>query len=263
MPFIYDRLSLEGKVAIVTGGGQGIGKAVVLGLAEVGAKVVIAEMNEETGPKTEREVKDSGKEALYVKADVREPEQVDKLMESVMSAWGRIDVMVNNAGGVFFAPAVDISPNGFDAVIRQNLKTMFLCSQAAAKEMIKGGRGGSIIGLASVDAYLGSHNHAHYGAAKAGVVGLTKAFATEWGEHGIRVNAVAPGIIDTEGTRAFGRDRPRDVSQIPLQQGGEPEDIAGGVVFLASDLARYVTGETLLVDGSLVIRGPSARRQDR
>ena len=131
MPFIYNRLSLEGKVAIVTGGGQGIGKAVVLGLAEVGAKVAIAEMNEETGPRTEREVKDSGKEALYVKADVREPEQVDKLMETVMGAWGRIDIMVNNAGGVFFAPAVDISPNGFDAVIRQNLKR---CSSAARRQ---------------------------------------------------------------------------------------------------------------------------------
>ena len=252
MPFIYDRLSLDGKVAIVTGAGQGIGKAIALGLSEVGANVAIAERNEETGPRAEREIKEGGRDALCVTADVREYDQVNRLMKTVLEKWGRIDVLVNNVGGTFFLPATDIAPKGFDAVVRINLNTMFLCSQAAAKEMIGAGRGGSIVSIASVDANIGSPDRAPYTASKAGVIGLTKTLAVEWAAHGIRVNCVAPGATDTEGTRAM--DRPGDYSYIPLKRQGLPEEIAGAVVFLASDLAGFVTGETLVVDGGITIR---------
>ncbi len=254
MAFVYERLSLEGKTAIVTGGGQGIGKAIALGLAEVGARVAIAEMNEETGPVTEQEIKDSGREALFVKTDVRKVDQVQSLMATVLQRWGRLDVMANNAGGTFFIPAVDVSPNGFDAIIRENLGTMWHCSQQAAKIMMDSG-GGSIVSIASMSAILGAYNHAPYGAAKAGVMGLTKGLAVEWGPHGIRVNAVAPGSIETPGTHVPGRNE--DYSHIPAQRKGQPIDIAGAIVFLASDLAAYVTGQTILVDGGMVIRSSS------
>ena len=254
MAFVYERFSLKGKVAVVTGAGQGIGKGIALGLAEVGAKVAIAEKNPETGPVTEKEIKAMGSDAITVTGDIRQLEVVNKVMKAALDHWGRIDVLVNNAGGTFFIPAIDISPNGFDSIINLNLKTMFLCSQAAAKTMIAAGRGGSIVSIASMNAILGAFNHAPYGAAKAGVIGMTRALATEWGVHGIRVNAVAPGGIDTEGTRGFSAGRERDFSHVPLQRQGQPQDIAGAVVFLATDLAAYVTGQTLLVDGGVTFR---------
>ncbi len=254
MPFIQKRLSLDRKVAIVTGAGRGIGKACALGLAEVGAWVAVAEMSEETGPTSAKEIVDGGGQALWVKADVRHAEQVEALMRAVIERWGRIDVMVNNAGGTFTAPVLDISANGFDAILRENLRTMFLCSQAAAREMVKAGRGGSIVSIASMDGLIGAPNHAPYGAAKAGVMGMTRSMATEWAVSGIRVNAVAPGMIDTEGVRAMEGSRPRDISGVPLKRKGLPEEIASAVVFLASDLAAYVTGHTLVVDGGTVIR---------
>ena len=252
MPFIYDRLSLKGKVAVVTGAGQGIGKGIALGLAEVGARMCIAEMNEETGPATAREISSAGGESFAFRADVREAVQVNALMKAVTDRWGRIDVLVNNAGGTFFIPALDISPNGFDAVVRENLKTMFLCSQAAARAMIQGGHGGSIVNIASMNAFIAGANLSVYSAAKAGVAGMTRALAWEWGKHGIRVNAIAPGSIETEGTRGRGTDR--DWSILPVGRKGQPADIACAAVFLASDLGGYVTGETLLVDGGAVIR---------
>jgi len=256
MPFIYDRLNLKGKVAIVTGAGQGIGKAIALGLAEVGARVVIAEIREETGPVAEQDLRAAGSDALFVKTDARDPAQVNAMVRAAMDRWGRVDIMCNNAGGTFFLPALDLSPNGFDAIIRQNLKSMFLCSQAAAKAMIQGGRGGSIISTASVAALQGGFDRPGYAAAKAGIIGLTKELAVEWGHHGIRVNAVAPGGVNTSGNRSSGTDR--DWSFLPIPRMAEPQDIASAVVFLASDLAAYITGETLIVDGGATIRGPSA-----
>ena len=207
---IQDRLSMKGKVAVVSGAGRGIGKAVALALAEVGAAVVFAEMDEQTGPATQQAIEDAGCEALWVHADVRHGDQVNRLMNAAVERFGSVDTMVNNAGGVFFSPALDISEHGFDALIRQNLKTMWLCSQAAAKRMVAQGTGGSIVSIASMAAFIAAVNHAPYGAAKAGVIGLTKALAVEWAPHKIRVNAVAPGGVDTAGRPhgPFGGHRP-------------------------------------------------------
>ena len=252
MPFIYDRLGLEGKVAVVTGSGQGIGKAIALGLAEVGANIAVAEMDEETGPATAAEIKAMGREALFVRTDARDPEQVEKLFGQVQGEWGRVDVMANNAGGGFPAPALELSPNGFDSILRVNMKTTFLCSKAAAANMIERGEGGSIVSIASMNGLISSYHQAAYGAAKAGIMGLTKALAGEWAANGIRVNAVAPGMTDTEGTRPRrGND---DYAYVPLGRVGQPSEIASAVVFLASEMASYVTGETLVVDGGTVIR---------
>ena len=256
MPFVYEHLSLKGKVAIVTGAGQGIGKAIALGLAEVGARVAIAEINPETGPVTEKEIRDGAGDALFVKTDAKDPAQVDALMKAVWDRWGRIDVMCNNAGGTFFKPALELSPNGFDAIIRQNMKSMFLCSQGAAKAMIQGGRGGSIVSTASIAALQGGRDRPAYSAAKAGIIGMTRTLAVEWGPHGIRVNAVAPGAINTSGNRSSGTGR--DFSFLPVPRMGEPRDVAMAVVFLASDMGAYVTGQTLIVDGGAVIRSATS-----
>ena len=248
---------MKGKVAVVSGAGRGIGKAVALALAEVGAAVVFGEMDEQTGPATQQAIEDAGCEALWVHADVRHGDQVNRLMNAAVERFGSVDTMVNNAGGVFFSPALDISENGFDALIRQNLKTMWLCSQAAARRMVAQGTGGSIVSIASMAGFIAAVNHAPYGAAKAGVIGLTKALAVEWAPHKIRVNAVAPGGVDTEGVRmARSGDTGQTAPGPPLGRQAQPEEIASAVIFLASDLGSYVTGETLLVDGGAVIAEP-------
>ena len=257
MGFINDRLNMHGKVAVVTGAGRGIGWAAALGLSEAGASVVIAEVDEQTGPAAEAALRDSGGGAMWVRADVRQADQVNHLMEAAVERFGSVDVMVNNAGGVFFSPALDISEGGFDALIRQNLKTMWLCSQAAAKRMVEQGSGGSVVSIASMSALIGAANHVPYGAAKAGVIDLTKALAVEWAPHGIRVNAIAPGGVDTEGVRmARAQSDMQREPTAPLGRQAQPEEIACAVVFLASELGSYATGQTFVIDGGATIAGP-------
>lgn len=252
MAYFQDRLNMEGKVAVVTGAGQGIGRAVAIGLADIGATVVVGEINEETGADTERVIKEMGRDARFMTTDVRKTEDIQALVDGARESFGRIDVMVNNAGGNFQLPALDLSDNGFDAVVRMNLKSMFFGSQAAAKAMVEEGHGGSIVSTASVAGIIGSATGiAVYCGAKAGIIGLTRALAAEWGPHEIRVNAVAPGSVDTAGAR---KNMLTDVGanaaeRVALQRRGVPEDIAGATVFLASGVAAYITGQTIAVDG--------------
>ena len=259
MAFVTERMSMDGRVAVVTGAGEGIGRAIAIGMADAGAKVVVGEINEETGPRTVAEIAEAGGEAHWIHTDVRQPEQIRALVAGARSHFGRIDAMFNNAGGNFQLPALEISEGGFDAIIRMNLKSMFLGSQAAARAMVEEGHGGAIVSTASVAGMRGSAGGtATYAGAKAGIIGITRSLAAEWGPYGIRVNAVAPGGVDTAGRLKNMAEDPaagRDLG--PLGKLAQPEDIAGGAIFLASDLAGHVTGQTLAVDGGASTSGRS------
>ena len=242
MGFLYDRLDMSDRVAVVTGSGQNLGRGMAIGLAEAGASVVIAEIDEETGPAIEQELIEGGHEALWVHTNVRDAASVDMMVSATIDRFGSLDVMVSNAGGMFMAPAVDISEHGFEAVLNLNLVGAWLCGQAAAKAMIASGKGGSVVNVSSMNAIVGALNGAHYGAAKAGILGLTRSLAAEWAEHDIRVNAIAPG----------GRLRtPNKQKGQLVGGGGSPEyieNVAAAVVYLASDLSTWVTGHTLVID---------------
>ena len=244
---------LTGKVAIVTGAGRGIGKAIALGLAEVGAAVVVAARTAQDIEKTASEIKRQGGRSLAVPTDVRLSEQVNNLIDETVKKFSRIDILVNNAGGSFNVATMEMSEGGWDAIIRENLKSVFLCSQNAARVMIQQKRGAivNIASIAGINAYV---FNAAYGAAKAGIIHLTKTMAIDLARHNIRVNAIAPGFIATEGMLQLFGAHPEAVKQIPLARLGQPEDIVGGVIYLASDASLYVTGETLVIDGGLAIK---------
>ena len=252
MGFVRERLDLAGEVAVVTGAGSGIGRAIALGLADVGARVVVGELDEQSGGATAAAIEEAGGEAHAVQADVREREQVQRLIDAALERFGDIHVMVNNVGGSFQLPTLDLSDNGLEAVLRVNLKAMFLGSQIAARAMIAAGHGGSIVSTSSGSALQGDAvGSAHYSAAKAAILGMTRSLAAEWARHGIRVNAVAPGGVNTPGRVRNMREDvgSRAVEHSPLRRLAEPEEIAAGAVFLASGLASYVTGHTLVIDG--------------
>ncbi len=247
--------SLAGKVAIVTGAGRGIGKAIALGLADAGADVVIAARTASDIEITANEVIAKGRKALAVPADVRLSDQVTNLVEKAMAKFGRIDILVNNAGGSFTASAMELSEGGWDAIVRENLKSVFLCSKAAAKVMIEQKKGNivSIASIAGLRAYL---DNIAYGAAKAGIINLTKTLSVDLAPYNIRVNAIAPGYIATTGILQVQKDMPKERMQerlalTPLGRLGQPEDIVGAVIYLASDASSYVTGQTLVIDGGL------------
>jgi len=247
--------SLEGKVAIVTGAGRGIGKAIALGLVDAGADVVVAARTASDIDATVGEIIAKGNKALAVPTDVRFSDPVTNLAEKTIAQFGRIDILVNNAGGTFAAPTMELSEGGWDAIVRENLKSVFLCSKAAAKVMISQGKG-SIISIASVAGLRAYLNNAAYGAAKAGIINFTKTLAIDLAPHNIRVNAIAPGFIATHGALQFQKDIPtermqRRLTSTPLGRFGQPEEIVGGVIYLASDASSYVTGQTLVIDGGL------------
>lgn len=252
MGFVHERLNMAGEVAVVTGAGSGIGRAIALGLAEAGARVVVGELDEASGAATADAIEKAGGEAWAVPTDVREREQVQRLIDSGIERFGDIHVMVNNVGGTFQLPTLDLSDNGLEAVLRINVKAMFLGSQIAARAMVAAEHGGSIVSTSSGSALQGDAvGSAHYSAAKAAILGMTRALAAEWARHGIRVNAIAPGGVNTPGRVRNMRDDvgAQAVEHAPLRRLAEPEEIAAGAVFLASNLASYVTGHTLVIDG--------------
>jgi 3-oxoacyl-[acyl-carrier protein] reductase len=246
--------NLSNKVAVVTGASRGIGRAIALHLAELGAKVVVNYSgNQAKAQEVVSEIEANGGAAIAVQANVADPDDVAKLMKQAIETYGSLDILVNNAGITRDNLLMRMKEEDWDAVMNTNLKGVFLCTKAVARQMMKQ-RAGRIINIASIVGVAGNAGQANYVAAKAGVIGLTKTAAKELAARNIYVNAVAPGFIDTEMTEELPEEiKAQMLSQIPLAKLGKPEDVAKVVAFLASDDASYMTGQTLHVDGGMVM----------
>ena len=243
---------LKDKKVIVVGGSKGIGKNIALAFAKLGSDVVITGRNVEDLRKTTEELEEFNSNCFYLKADIQNVSEVYNMIDSACSRLGRIDVLVNNAGINIPKPALEVSEEDWDSVLDTNLKGTFFCSQRAGKHMINEGIEGRIINIVSQMAFVGYIKRAAYCSSKGGAVQLTKALAIEWAKHQIKVNAVAPTFIETDLTRTMFKDQDfyQDViSRIPLGKMAKPDDVTGAVLFLASDLANFITGETIRVDG--------------
>ncbi len=246
--------SLADKVAIVTGAGRGIGKAVALGMADAGAWIAAASRTTVEIEATAAEIIKKRGKAIAVTADVRSGEQVANLVDMTLKEYGRIDILVNNAGGTYYSSLMNMSENGWDAVFKENIKSIFLCTKAAGAAMIKQ-KSGAIINFASRSGINAYPDNPAYGAAKAGIIHLTKSMAIELAPYNIRVNCIVPGEISTEGVKMASGGNYLDIgNQIPLGRRGEPDEILGGVIFLASAASSYVTGQTIVIDGGETIK---------
>ncbi len=261
--FMFSPDLLAGKTAIITGGGTGLGLAMATKFATLGANVVIASRSEEhleSGAAAVMKVAPAAR-VLTVPMDVRKPEDVDRMVSEAAAKFGRIDILINNAAGNFICKAEELSPNGWNSVINIVLNGSFYCSSAVGRHMIAGGHGGSIVSIVATYAWTGSAGTVHSAAAKAGVMAMTQTLAVEWARHKIRVNAVAPGPIESPGAAkqlwASEDAVARITEMVPLKRWGQPEEIANAVTFLVSPLSGYVTGDVMVVDGGMWIgRGP-------
>ena len=244
---------LENKVAIVTGAGQGIGQGIARALAQEKCQVVVSDIDQAGGEKVAAELKRLGVKAIAVQCDVSKKSEVEALFQQTFKEFGRLDILVNNAGIFPFVPFAKMQEADWDKVIDVNLKSVFLCSQAALKIMSEGGR---IINVSSIAAFVGFAGLVHYCASKGGINGLIRALALEVAPKKITVNAVAPGVIDTPGASqvSSAESIKQTIAMIPLARMGRPEDIAEAVVFLASAKAGYITGQTIIVDGGWTLR---------
>jgi len=257
-------LQLNNKIAIVTGAGQGIGEAISVRLAKEGADVVVSDINLDSTVKTGERIKALGRRSLAIEADVSESKDVEEMVNSTMKRFGRIDILVNNAGIVIVKPILEFEEEEWDKVINVDLKGVFLCSRAVAKIMIDQ-KSGKIINVSSSSGKMGTEFFATYAAAKFGVIGFTQGLAKELAPHRIIVNAVCPGIIDTEMWEYVdeelgkvlrlpkGEAFNRQIRNIPLSRAGTPEDVAGVVAFLLSSQADYMTGQAINVTGGMVM----------
>ena len=244
-------MELKGKVALVTGGAQGIGKAVALMLARHGADVVVADVNLEKAAETAKEVEATGRGAMAVNVDVTRLSDVENMVESAIGRFGRIDILINNAGIARDKLILRMTEEDWDAVLDVNLKGTFNCTKAVIKHMSKQ-RSGKIVSIASVVGEMGNAGQANYSASKAGVIGLTETIAREFAQRGINVNAIAPGYIQTPMTDVLPDKAKEELKRmIPMERLGQPEDVAYAVLFLVSEGSSYVTGQVLNVNGGI------------
>lgn len=250
-------MRLQNKVALVTGGSMGIGQAVAERFSQEGAKVVISGRGKAALKETEEKIKNAQGDVFTVEVDVRHKRQVDRMVERVLNKWGRIDILVNNAGICSPAPFLDMTEEDWNRHIEINLTGTFLTSQCVAQNMVKYHVQGSIINMSSVNGLAAEADQAHYNASKGGINLLTMSMALDLATHGIRVNALCPGFIETRLTKPLINNKSainNYVKTIPMGRVGQPEDIADSALFLASDESRYMTGHCLVVDGGQLIK---------
>jgi len=250
-------LGLAGKTAIVTGGGSGIGKAISFLLAREGARVGVADLYKDRAEAVAREIGAPGGKAIGITGDVSSAPDVDRMMDAVLKEWGSLDIMINNAGIILQAQTVDMTEPQWSKILTNNLTSCFLCSQAAARQMIKQGRGGRIVNISSIHAELSEPSASAYTAAKGGMEAFSRTLATELAPHKITVNCVRPGATYTELTVPMYTEMVKKAlfMRIPLKEIAEAAWIADGVVFLASERARYITGQILAIDGGYLMDG--------
>jgi len=252
---IMDAFNLQGKVAIVTGCNTGLGQAIALGLAESGCQVV--GVNRSAPHETIEKMSAEGHSFLDIRADLSKQDGIANIIEQAVVAFGQVDILVNNAGIIRREDAIEFSEENWDDVMNVNSKSVFFMAQAAAKQFMQQGTGGKIINIASMLSFQGGIRVPSYTASKSAVMGITRAMANEWAKHNINVNAIAPGYMVTNNTQALRADKARNAAileRIPAERWGEPKDIAGPCVFLASDAANYINGYTIAVDGGWLAR---------
>jgi len=249
-------MKLQNKVAIITGAGSGIGKAIAILFAKEGAKVVVANRRVDKGEATVLEIKNLGGEAIFVQTDVSKWEDVDRMVSKAVATYGKVDILVNNAGIVRFGPLHQTDEVIWNEIININLKGVFYCMKRVITEMLKIGKG-KIVNIASIAGLVGFDQIGPYCASKGGIIALTREAALEYAKNKINVNVIAPGVIKTEMTEGMLADeevKKGFESQTPYPRLGEPEDIAYAALYLASDEADFVTGEVLVVDGGWTVK---------
>jgi 3-oxoacyl-[acyl-carrier protein] reductase len=244
-------LELKGKIALVTGAAQGIGRAIALLLAQKGADIVISDINLEKAEEMAKEIEALGRKAMAIKVDVANTNDVERMVEAILERFGQIDILVNNAGIARDKLILRMTEEDWDSVLNVNLRGTFNCTKAVIKHMSKQ-RKGKIVNIASVVGEMGNVGQANYSASKAGVIGFTKTIAREFAQRGINVNAIAPGYIETPMTEALTEKVKEELRRmIPMERLGRPEDVAQAVFFLVSEASSYITGQVLNVNGGI------------
>jgi 2-deoxy-D-gluconate 3-dehydrogenase len=252
---VLDQFSLGGKVAIVTGSSTGLGEGMAYGLAEAGAD--IAGVYHEDSPQNQEKIEQMGRKFLGIQADLSSLEPIGGIIQKTVETFGKLNILVNNAGIIRRNDAIDFTEKDWDDVMNVNLKSLFFFAQAAARQFLKQGTGGRIINIASMLSFQGGVRVPSYTASKSGVIGLTRLLACEWAPYNINVNAIAPGYMATRNTAPLREDPVRSkeiLGRIPAGRWGTPDDLKGAVVFLASDASKYIHGFTLAVDGGWLAR---------